>query len=74
MLEGARFRLKAYMTRNRFCEIMQALCYTDKEEPLFFIDRFHEVRQMIDAFNEHYEKNYRPSWLSCIDVDELMDE
>ena len=22
---------------------------------------------MIDAFNEHYETNYRPSWLSCID-------
>jgi hypothetical protein len=21
---------------------------------------------MIDAFNEHYKKNYRPSWLSCI--------
>jgi hypothetical protein len=31
---------------------------------------FHEVRQMIDAFNKHYESEYSPSWLSCID--ELM--
>ena len=67
MFDGAPFRLNAYMSRNRFREIMHALRYTDKEEPLFFIDRFHDVRQMIDAFNKHYEREYQPSWLSCID-------
>ena len=53
MFDGAPFRLNAYMSRNRFRKIMHALRYTDKEEPLFFIDRFHDVRQMIDAFNKH---------------------
>jgi hypothetical protein len=67
MFDGAPFRLNAYMSRNRFCEIMQALQYTDKAEPLFFIDQFHEVRQMIDSFNNHYKNRYWPSWLSCID-------
>ena len=67
MFEGASFRLNAYMSRNRFHEIMRALHYMDKEEPLFFMDRFHKVRQMIDAFNDHYEKRYQPLWLSCID-------
>ncbi len=67
MFDGVSFRLNAYMSRNRFREIMQALWYTDKAKPLFFIDQFHEVRQMIDSFNNHYENRYRPLWLSCID-------
>ncbi len=67
LFDGAPFRLNAYMSLTRFKDIMKAIRCTDKEEPLFFIDRFHEVRQMIDAFNEHYERGYRPSWLSCID-------
>jgi hypothetical protein len=49
MLSGAPFRLNAYMSRKRFDEIMSALKYTDKEAPTTFVDRFHEVRQMIDA-------------------------
>jgi len=66
MMSGAPFRLNAYMSRKRFDEIMSALKYTDKEAPTTFVDRFHEVRQMIDAFNKHYESEYSPSWLSCI--------
>ncbi len=61
MMSGAPFCLNSYMTRKRFVEIMSALKYTDKEAPTTFIDRFHEVRQMIDAFNEHYESEYSPS-------------
>ena len=67
MFVGAPFRLNAYMSRNRFDAIMHALRYTNKEAPLLFLDRFHEVRQMIDAFNDHYSKGYKPSWLSCLD-------
>jgi hypothetical protein len=34
---------------------------------MMFIDCFHKVRQLIDAFNEHYATEYSPLWLSCID-------
>ena len=67
MMSGAPFRLNSFMTRKRFDEIMSALTYTNKVAPLMFVDRFHEVRQMINAFNDHYATEYSPSWLSCID-------
>ena len=57
---GAPFRLNAYMSRSRFDQIMHTLRYTDKEATLFFLDCFHEVRQMIDALNDHYSKGYTP--------------
>jgi hypothetical protein len=38
MFDGEPFRLNAYMSRNRFREIMQALRYTDKDEPLLFVN------------------------------------
>jgi hypothetical protein len=38
-----------------------------KELPLLFVDCFHEVCEMIDAFNDHYSSEYKPSWLNCID-------
>jgi hypothetical protein len=53
MFEGAPFCLDEYMTEARFREIMELICYTSKEAPLFFDDRLHEVREMIDAFNDH---------------------
>jgi hypothetical protein len=66
MFECTPFRLNAFMTYSRFQEILQAIRYTDKAEPLFFLDKFHEVRQMIDAFIDHYATGYKPSWLNCI--------
>ncbi len=53
-----------------FLDIMGAIRYTDIAQPLLFEDRFHEVRQMIGAFNQHFEREYSPAWLSCLD--ELM--
>ena len=41
--------------------------YTDLPPPSAFVDRFHKVCQMINASNDHYEENYIPSWLSCLD-------
>ena len=40
--------------------------FKNKPSPSF-LDRFHDVRQMINKFNENYLDNYNPSWLSCID-------
>ncbi len=67
MFEGAPHRLNDFMSRNQFNKIMVALRYTSKEVPFLFEDHFHEVCEMIDAFNAHYTDGYRPSWLSCID-------
>ncbi|KAL3773990.1 hypothetical protein ACHAWO_004625 [Cyclotella atomus] len=65
--EGAPFRLNCVMSYSRFNAIDKAIRYTNVPPPTEFEDKFHDVRQMIDAFNQHYEDNYTPSWLSCLD-------
>ncbi len=68
MFSGAPFWFNGFMTYSRFRKIMSAIRYTDKPTmPLLFNDPFHEVRQMIDAFNDYYADQYTPSWLNCID-------
>ena len=69
MFEGAPFRLSEYMLRRRFQNIGTAIRYTNIESPTF-LDRFHDVRQMVEGFNDHYEGEYVPSWINCLD--ELM--
>ena len=49
---------------------MVTLQYTNKEVPLFFLNRFHKVHQMIDAFNDNYFKGYKPLWF--LYINELM--
>ena len=66
MFEGAPFRLNEYMSKARFREIMESIRCTSKEAPLLFVDRFHEIREMIDAFNDHYFSEYKPLWLNCM--------
>jgi hypothetical protein len=71
MFSGAPFRLNQFMTRNRFLDISAALCFTDEKAPTVaddgFVDRFHDVRKMLAAFNDHMEASYIPSWLNCLD-------
>ena len=67
MFEGAPFRLNSFMSKKRFLAISAAIKFTNKPPPQAFVDRFHEVRQMIDAFNDHYAEEYIPSWLNCLD-------
>ncbi len=43
MMSGAPFCLNSFMMRKQFEKIMSALRYTNKEAPMTFIDRFHEV-------------------------------
>ena len=66
IFEGAPFRLSEYMSGRRFQNICATIRYTNIESPAF-LDRFHDVWQMIDAFNEHYDCEYVPSWLICLD-------
>ncbi len=71
MFEGTPFRFHDYMSGTRFKDITAHIHFTNKETPTVasdgFVDRFHEVRQMLDAFNDHYDRNYVASWLSCLD-------
>ena len=55
------------MSQNRFMAINSALRYTKKPAPTEFVDEFHDVRELINAFNEHYSDEYLPSWLNCLD-------
>mmetsp|Transcript_11947 Transcript_11947/g.25228 ORF Transcript_11947/g.25228 Transcript_11947/m.25228 type:complete len:318 (-) Transcript_11947:177-1130(-) len=64
--KGPPFCLNEYMPYLRFEDIMQALCLTNHPYPPY-ADCFHDARQIIDEFNEHYMTNYIPGWISCID-------
>ena len=66
MFEGAPFSLSEYMSGRSFQNIGAAICYTNIESPAF-LDRFHDVRQMIEAFNCHYDGEYVLSWINCLD-------
>jgi hypothetical protein len=66
MFEGAPFWLNECISSKRFLAITCAMTYMDKPPPEF-VDRFHEVRQMLEEFNNHYAENYIPSWLNCLD-------
>ncbi len=63
---GAPFRLNDHMQKSRFLDICAATTFTDKQPPAFK-DPFYDVRQMLEAFNKHYEDHYIPSWLNCLD-------
>ncbi|KAL9187551.1 hypothetical protein ACHAXT_001654 [Thalassiosira profunda] len=64
--EGAPFRLNAYMTRNRFKDIMGAMRYTNRAQP-GYADKFHDVRQMQDEWNKHMAEEYSPAWFNTLD-------
>ena len=54
------------MTRNRFEIILSAMMYMSNEPPVY-VDRFWEVRQLIDAWNVNMAHNFSPSWINAID-------
>ena len=51
--EGAPFRLHNYMALRRLISIISVMRFTNKPS-LSFLDRFHDVQQIINNFNEHY--------------------
>ena len=56
----------AWASTTRFRNIAKAIRYTDKPTP-DFLGRFHEVRDVINAWNQHMDDKYYPSWLNCLD-------
>ena len=64
--EGAPFRFNEIMTGRRFESIISALTFTASPVPAF-ADKFYEVRDLINAWNENMRETFLPSWVSCLD-------
>ena len=66
IFEGAPFRLAAFMSRNRFENILNNLVYTSADPPAFR-DPFWEVRWMLQCWNDNMAEKFIPSWINCVD-------
>lgn len=64
--QGAPFRFNHIMSGNRFDAIISALTFTATPPPPF-TDKFHEVRDLIQAWNCNMAETFSPSWVSCLD-------
>ena len=64
--KGAPYRFNEYMNYTRFEHITRNLTFTNIPFPNFR-DKFHEVRLLIAAFNQHMSDVFIPSWVSCLD-------
>ncbi|KAG7359200.1 transposase IS4 [Nitzschia inconspicua] len=63
---GALVRFHKWMSEQRFETILTCLRYTNHPAPSYK-DKFHGVRQLIDAWNDNMLNTFRPSWVSCLD-------
>jgi len=66
IFSGAPFRLNETLSGRRFRAILSALRLTSSLPPAFR-DRFHPVRDLIDAFNENMKQVFKAGWISCLD-------
>ena len=64
--KGAPFRCNEYMSRTRFEQILSNLKYTVNEPPSY-IDRFHEIRQIVTAWNDNIQQVFQSGWITCLD-------
>ena len=54
MFNGAQFCLIEFMSKKRYLDITYTIKYTNLKYPTQFQDKFQEVHQLINAFNDHY--------------------
>jgi Transposase IS4 len=64
--DGAPCRFNNIMSGRRFEAIIAALRFTATPVPPFQ-DKFHEVRDLISAWNDNMTETFSPSWVSCLD-------
>ena len=60
------FKFNGYMSRDRFDDILSAMKYTSNQKPSY-VDKFWEVRELIDSWNTNMDNQFVPSWISCLD-------
>ena len=63
---GAPYRFHDYMPLNRFDYITKSLTFHCNPFPNY-IDKFHEVRELLKSWNDHMAEVFIPSWVSCLD-------
>ena len=63
---GVPLRLGVWMSRAGFDAILVALSFTDRDPPPF-LDKFWEVRQMIDAWGSNMNNVFAPGYINCLD-------
>jgi hypothetical protein len=68
---GQQGQCRRVMSLYRYKEITMAIRFMDVAAPTLkrdgYVDRFLEVHNMLDVFNEYYTSNYHPSWLNVHD-------
>ncbi len=75
-IRGAPFCVGKWMLSKRFDAISTAFGLTKFPPSTIFYDQFHNVHQIINAFNNHDTENYMQSWMSCLNkrMDLWMDK
>ena len=63
---GAPLRLGIWMSRKRFDAILSALSFTDATPPTY-LDKFWEIRQMVEAWGLNMVENFIPGYVNCLD-------
>jgi hypothetical protein len=66
IFKGAPFRLTEFMSGKRFTTILKALEFTLVEPPNYN-DKFHQIRDLVDAWNKNMANNFCPGWINCLD-------
>ena len=64
--KGSPIRLHPWMSRTRFNEILAALSFTNQRPPAF-LDKFWEIRQMIDAWGANMNTSFATGYMNCLD-------
>lgn len=54
------------MSRRQFENIVTYLTHS-KDHLSSFVDKFWEVREMLEFFNKYVAKTFMPSWVSYLD-------
>lgn len=60
------YNFRKYMSLKRFDQITAALMFTDRPKPTF-VDRFWQVRQMIEEWNKNMADKFYAGWAICLD-------